>query len=83
MAEKKKPAEGLNFEKSIERLEAIVKEMETGQIGLEQMMAHYEEGMNTVKFCTAKLNEVEKKIEQLSEKNGELHTEPFDAEEKD
>ena len=79
MAEKKTSKKEPSFEASIERVEEILKEMEAGQIGLDQMMAHYEEGMKTVKACTDKLNEVEKKIEQLSEKNGEIETEPFDS----
>ena len=68
-----------NFEKSLARLEKIVEEMEMGSLGLDKLMAHFEEGQTLVKFCTKKLNEVEKKIEQLVDKDGDLHTEPFDA----
>ena len=70
-----------NFEKSLERLEKIVEEMESGELGLEKLMAHFEEGQTLVKSCSGKLNEVEKKIEKLVEKIGKLATEPFDAEE--
>lgn len=69
-----------NFEKSIERLEAIVQEMEGGQLSLDDMVARFEEGQGLLKFCTRKLNEVERKIEVLVQKGDEVVAEPFDAE---
>ncbi len=66
------------FEKSLERLEAIVQEMESGTLGLEKMMKDFEEGMALVKLCTAKLNEVERKIEILVNKDGATTAEPFE-----
>ena len=80
MAEKKAAKQEQTFEQALERLDVIVKEMEEGSLSLETMMAHFEEGMETVKFCTDKLNEVEKKIELLVDKNGELSTVPFEPE---
>jgi exodeoxyribonuclease VII small subunit len=69
------------FEESLARLETIVKEMESGKLTLDQMMAHFEEGSVLVKQCGDKLNEVEKKIEVLIKKGDELTTEPFEPEE--
>ena len=66
------------FEKSLERLEAIVGEMEGGKLSLEDMMKRFEEGMDLVKACTCKLNEVERKIEILIQKDGRTSAEPFD-----
>ena len=80
MAEKKTD-ESLSFEKSLVRLEAIVKEMEGGQLSLDKMMSHFEEGSTLVKFCSRKLNEVEKKIEQLVKKGDTVTTEPLAVEE--
>ena len=65
------------FEESLARLETIVKEMESGKLSLDQMMAHFEEGSALVKQCGDKLNEVEKKIELLIRKGDQLQTEPF------
>ncbi len=73
-----KKTESPNFEKSIERLETIVEEMEAGSLELDKMMTRFEEGMGLVKFCTAKLNEVEKKIEILVKKGDHTVAEPFD-----
>ncbi len=66
-----------DFEKALERLETIVSAMEDGSLSLEKMMANFEEGMALVKLCSAKLNEVEKRIEILVKKGAELETEEF------
>ena len=76
MAEK-----SVDFEKSLERLEAIVEEMESGDLSLEQMIKHFEEGSKLVTLCSGKLNEVEQKIEKLVKKGGILTAESFKAEE--
>ncbi|MFH0954013.1 MAG: exodeoxyribonuclease VII small subunit [Verrucomicrobiota bacterium] len=71
---------GRSFEKALARLEQIVAEMEGGKLSLEKMVAYFEEGTELVKYCTEKLNEVERKIEILAKKGDELVTEPFEAE---
>ena len=71
----------VDFEKSLERLEAIVEEMERGELSLEQMIKHFEEGSKLVALCSGKLNEVEQKIEKLVKKGGVLTSEPFKPEE--
>lgn len=68
----------VDFEKSLERLETIVEEMESGELPLEQMMKHFEEGSRLVTLCSAKLTEVEQKIEKLVKKGDGLGTEPFE-----
>jgi exodeoxyribonuclease VII small subunit len=77
MAEKQSD-KGLSFEKALARLEAIVAEMEGGELSLEKMMAYFEEGTGLVKHCSQKLNEVEKKIEILVKKGDGVSAEPFD-----
>jgi exodeoxyribonuclease VII small subunit len=77
MAEKK----SADFEKSLERLEELVEEMEGGELSLEEMIKHFEEGSKLVGLCSKKLNEVEQKIEKLVKKDGELQEVPFAPEE--
>ena len=67
------------FEKSLERLETIVHAMESGELSLEKMMKHFEEGMSLVGICSAKLNEVERKIELLVKKGGQATLAPFET----
>ena len=74
----KKPDE-MSFEKAVERLEAIVEAMEGGGEGLDAMVASFEEGQKLVKFCSAKLAEIERKVEILTKgANGKAKAEPFD-----
>ena len=77
MAEKK----SADFEKSLGRLEELVGEMEGGELSLEEMIRHFEEGSKLVDLCTKRLNEVEQKIEKLVKKDGELKEVPFETEE--
>jgi len=69
----------VDFEKSLERLETIVDEMESGELALEKMIKHFEEGSKLVTLCSKKLTEVEQKIEKLVKKGDGLTEEPFEA----
>lgn len=68
-----------SFEDALKRLEALVTAMEAGNLSLEQMMAHFEEGSKLADLCGKQLNEVERRIEKLVKKDGEITTEPFDT----
>src|SRR5216683_2491845 len=59
----------LNFEKAMDRLEAIVEQMETGKLPLEDLIVRYEEGMNLVKVCQERLTNAEQKIEIIARNN--------------
>lgn len=67
------------FEKSLERLETIVREMESGALSLDKMMKYFEEGMSLVGICSTKLNEVERKIELLVKQGDKTTLTPFDT----
>ena len=82
-AERQRPEEAPSFENALARLETIVTEMESGKLGLEEMLRHFEEGQDLVKLCSGRLNEVERKIETLVKKDGGLATEPFEADRDD
>lgn len=72
-----------SFETSLERLEKIVADMESGKLSLEEMINRFEEGQSLVKLCGEKLNEVERKIEILVKKGDKLSTEPFGSDDSD
>jgi exodeoxyribonuclease VII small subunit len=59
-----------DFESALKRLEEIVKELEAGDLSLEQSLERYEQGVAMARFCQAKLEEAEKRIEML-QKNEE------------
>jgi exodeoxyribonuclease VII small subunit len=54
-----------SFEEAIERLQAIVEELEGGDLSLEDSIARYEEGMKLSRRLTQTLEEAEKRIERL------------------
>ena len=56
----------LNFEAAMDRLEAIVEQMESGKLPLEDLIVRYEEGMNLVKVCQERLASAEQKIEIIA-----------------
>ncbi len=68
MSSQQKKAE-LNFEGAMERLEAIVEQMESGKMHLEDLIVRYEEGMKLVKICQERLASAEQRIEIITRNN--------------
>jgi exodeoxyribonuclease VII small subunit len=62
----KKLSPELNFEAAMDRLEAIVEEMESGKMMLEELIVRYEEGMKLVKICQERLASAEQRIEIIT-----------------
>ncbi|WP_445474940.1 exodeoxyribonuclease VII small subunit [Methanococcoides methylutens] len=67
----------LTFEEALEELETIVEHLERGQLTLDDSIGTFEKGMKLALLCNRKIEDSEKKIELLIEKNGKLATEPF------
>lgn len=67
----------LNFEQAIEELENIAKELESGELNLNDSIKKFEDGMKLSKKCTEYLEEAEKRINILIEKDGQLSEESF------
>jgi len=57
-----------DFEAAIAELEGIVKKLEEGDLALEQSLALYERGVQLSRFCHARLEDAERRIEILSER---------------
>ncbi len=65
-----------SFEDDLEQLEALVSAMESGEMGLEDMVQAFEKGQKLVKRCGDRLDEVERRIEVIKRKStGEVATE--------
>src|SRR6266446_3239146 len=62
----KQPIAVLNFENAMDRLEAIVEQMESGKLPLEDLIVRYEEGMNLIRICQERLANAEQKIEIIA-----------------
>lgn len=61
-----------NFEKSLKELEQIVRELESGDVNLDQSLKKFEQGIELYKKCRSTLENAEKKIKILSDSLKEL-----------
>ena len=72
------------FEDAFQKLEAIVKKLEDGNLSLEESLKAFEEGVRLSRLCSKKLDEAEKKVEILLKDNeGHLVSKPFSLEEEE
>jgi len=62
---KKKAKKCESFEEALAELELIAHDLESGELGLDESIARYEEGITYAQFCRKKLEEAERKIEIL------------------
>lgn len=69
----------LNFEQAIEELEKIAGELESGKLNLDDSIKKFETGMQLSKKCTEYLENAEKRITVLINKNGEISEEIFES----
>lgn len=61
----------LNFEEALLRLEAIVEQMEKGELTLEKSLQHLEKGLELAQHCRKLLTKAEYRVETLLQ-SGEL-----------
>ncbi len=71
----------VKFEEAIKKLEEIAKDLESGELSLDDSVGKFEEGMKLSKTCTKILNDAEKKINILIDNDGEVKEENFSPEE--
>jgi exodeoxyribonuclease VII small subunit len=70
-----------SFEEAMQRLEAVVEEMESPELPLEKIIERYEEGMKLIGTCQEKLKAAEKKIELLTRsQSGEIESRALELE---
>ncbi len=70
----------LTFEASLQELERIVKELEKGDLPLEQSLSLFETGMRLSTECKRQLEEAESRVEILMKKGSEMVPVPFNPE---
>jgi exodeoxyribonuclease VII small subunit len=65
------------FEASLEELERIVRELEKGDLPLEQSLTLFESGMRLSAECKRQLEEAESRVEILTKKGSDMVAVPF------
>jgi len=68
----------LSFEQALQRLEEVVRELEGGDLSLEQALALFQEGVALARLCEAQLDRAEAQIEKLLEEDGQILTVPLE-----
>jgi exodeoxyribonuclease VII small subunit len=74
------PSDNLSFEQALAELERIVRQLEDGQIGLEESLSCYEQGVSLLKRCYGQLRQAEQRIVQLTgvDESDKPLSRPFD-----
>lgn len=73
----------MKFEQAMARLDEIVEAMASGEIGLEDSVASYEEAAELLAHCRQVLSGVEQRIAQIQIDGDDARTAPLDADEVD
>jgi exodeoxyribonuclease VII small subunit len=69
----------LSFEEALAELEAIVRELESGEAKLDDAIRAYERGAALKRHCEAKLKEAEAKVERIQlTADGKVEVKPED-----
>jgi exodeoxyribonuclease VII small subunit len=58
----------MTFEQAMERMEQITARLSDGNLGIDESVSLYEEGVRLAAFCDEKLKDVQRKITVLQEK---------------
>ena len=78
MAEGQQPPQTVaSFESSLDELEKVVKEMESGDLSLDRSLELFSRGIELSESCRKQLEEAETRVEQLIRKEGVYTPEPF------
>jgi exodeoxyribonuclease VII small subunit len=81
MSQSSKSVKPESFEKNVERLDAIVRQLEDADLPLEKALQLYEEGMKLSEVCQKQLQEAEGRIQVLMKRaGGKIVAEPFEQE---
>lgn len=73
----------LDLEAALAQLEAIVTQMETGDLSLEDSLKAFEKGIALTRECQQRLTLAEQQVTQLLEREDGPQLEPFDSDEVD
>lgn len=67
----------LTFEESLQRLELIVRNLESGNLTLDEALLKFQEGIQVSRICHLRLEEAERKIDLLvSGNDGKITLKP-------
>ncbi len=73
--------QGADFEKTLAEVEKVVRQLESGELGLTESLKEYERGIKKIQQCHEVLEAAERKIAVLTgvDEDGTPHVEPVDT----
>lgn len=68
----------MTYEQQLQQLETLIKQLENGDLSLDQALAAYEQGITLIRACQQQLEQAEQRIQLLAhDANGEETLIPF------
>ena len=79
MTEKKENQAVGDLDGSLQALESVVEQLESGDLSLEEALKQFERGVKLTRKCQTTLKKAEQKVEILLKKTADAEPEPFDT----
>jgi len=67
-----------DFEKSLEELESLVEQLESGDLSLDQSLQQFKRGVELTRHCQAVLEKAQQTVDQLIDPADESTAVPFE-----
>lgn len=68
-----------DFEKSLAELEALVEQLESGELSLDQSLKQFKRGIELTRHCQGVLDEAQQTVSQLMDVDDESSAVPFET----
>ena len=68
-----------DFEKSLEELEKLVEQLESGDLSLDESLKQFKRGVDLTRHCQVILDQAQQTVEKLSDTSDESSAVPFEA----
>lgn len=68
-----------DFEKSLEELESLVEQLESGELSLDDSLKQFKRGVELTRHCQGVLDQAQQTVEKLMNNADESSAEPFDS----
>ena len=74
-----KSKQDVGFEQALGELEALVEQLESGELSLDQSLKQFKRGVELTRLCQGILDQAQQVVEQLTDPDDESSTIPFES----
>jgi exodeoxyribonuclease VII small subunit len=68
----KEETAALSFEEAMKQLEAVVAKLDSGDYSLEESITLFQRGVELSRYCSSRLEDIEKRVRILTDNNGRM-----------